>query len=253
MEIPSWKDAPPSDKTKDEIRRAISLVSKGKGTPTDDEIIAACKRSTLQVFEAHTIGLSVGISQLLPKLILILFEGGIKVVELGKQNYFADQTGQRKRTLEEMVKELEPFWKAIKEILNVTPGGRQNLRHKWSPTDHICLDVNYERLKPIWQEAKKAARVALKSKEPTRRKRWKEEVSAIYAEEALPDDLIERLAPSQDTPPADLALEHAGRLCLPDVIPPYSLKVLKEKLRDLKRPARTYPDSVKNEGSSSAP
>ena len=172
---------------------------------------------------------------------------------MGHYNTFSDQTGQRKKTLEEMTKELEPFWRAIKEILNVTPGGRQNIRHKWSPTDFVCLDVHYERLKPIWQEAKKTARAALKSREATRRKRWKEEVSAIYADEALPNDLIERLAPSEETAPADLALEHAGRLCLPDVNPPYSLKVLKEKLRELKRPARTSPDSTQNEGSSSTP
>jgi len=250
LEIPSWKDAAPTDKIKEEVRRAMSLVSKGKSTPTDEEIIAACKRSALEVFEAQTIGISVGISQLLPKMISILFEGGIKVIDLGHQNTFADRTGQSKKTLEEMTKELQPFWKAIKEILNVTPGGRQNVRHKWGLTDFICLDVQYQRLKPIWQEAKKAARGALKSKEATRRKRWKEEVSAIYAEEALPGDLIERLAPSKDTAPGDLALEHAGRLCLPNVDPPYSLKVLKQKLRELKRRARTSSDSTKTEGSS---
>lgn len=253
LEVPSWKDALPSDKVKEEIRRAVTLVSGGKRTVTDDEIIESTKRRSLEMFEAVTFGISTGISHLLPNLVLILFEGGNKVIELGHQNRFADRTGQRKKTLEEMVKELEPFWKLIKEMLNVTPGGRQNVRHVWSPTDLICLDVHYERLKPIWREAKKAVRAALKSNETTRRKRWKEEVRAIYAEESLPDDLIEHLAPSQETPPADLALEHAGRLCLPDVIPPYSLKVLKEKLRELKRPARTSLDSSENEGSSITP
>jgi hypothetical protein len=249
MEIPSWKDATPTDHMKAETRRALELL--GRKDITEGEIVESFKKSHLQLFEAQTLGLSRNISALLPKLVELLFFGGIAVAELGQANAFSHHTGGQKKPLDEMVKELEPFWRQIKTILNVTPGSRQNVKHKWTTTDHLCLDIHYERLKPIWREAKRAARTALKSKEATRRKRWKEEVAAIYAEEKLPDDLIERLAPSEDTPPADLALMHAARLCVPDAA--YSLKVLKEKLRYLKKGLRTSPNTNENEEGSSTP
>lgn len=251
MEIRSWKDAPPSEKMKEEIRRAISLTSKGKATITDEQIIEAAKRPAREMFEVLTDRTAREFSARLKHMVWLLYDGGMKIVELGISIDFSRRTGQRTKTLEEITKQLEPLWRYIKSHLNLTPGGRQNVKHVWSPTDHICLDVHYERLKPIWQEAKKTARAALKSKEATRRKRWKEEVAAIYQEEALPDDLIALLAPSEDTAPADLALTHAGRLCVPDVT--YSLKVLKEKLRYLKKGIRTSSTSTKNEGSSSTP
>jgi hypothetical protein len=247
MEIPSWKDAEPTDRVKAELRRALELG--GQKDTTEEEITEAVKRSLLDVFEAQTTGLSRAISALLPKLIELLFFGGLTVVELRHTNAFADQSGQRKKTLDEMVKALEPFWRQIKGLLYLSPGGRQNLKHKWSPTDYVCLEVHYERLKPIWREAKKAARVARNSKEPTRQKRWKEAVAAIYQEENLPSDLIERLIPPEDMPPADLALIHAGRLCVPGVS--YSLKVLKEKLSYLKKGVRAATKTNENEGSSS--
>ena len=42
-----------------------------------------------------------------------------------------------------------------------------------------------------------------------------------------------------------LALVHAGRFCLPDVFPPYSLKTLKEKLKLSKREKEPHPKSSK--------
>lgn len=237
MEVPSWKDATPTEKIKEELRRAIALVSGGKKEITDDEIIEACKRTSMELFQAHLTGITTGISTLLPKMVWLLFEAGIKIVELGHQNYFAERTSQRKKTLDEMVAELEPFWKQIKEILNATPGGRRNVKHSWSATDLICLDINYQRLKPIWREAKKAAKEAQLAKETNRRTRWKEALSAIYQAENLPSDLIDLLALPQSTPPSEIALTHAARICVPEVS--YSTKVLKEKLISLKRPART--------------
>lgn len=247
MEIPSWKDAEPTDKVKAELRRALEFG--GNKDMPEDKVIEAIKRSQSDLFEAQTVGLSRAISALLPKLIELLFFGGLTVVELRHTNAFAHQSGQRKKTLDEMVKALDPFWKQIKGLLYLSPGGRQNLKHKWSPTDYICLEVHYERLKPIWREAKKTARAARNSKEPTRQKRWKEAVAAVYQEENLPSDLIERLVPPDDMPPADLALLHAGRLCVPDVS--YSLKVLKEKLHSFKKEVRASANPSKNEGNSS--
>lgn len=251
MEIRSWKDAPPSEQMKEEIRRALSLVSKGKGEITDEQIIEATKRPAYEMYEVVTDRIAREFSTRLKHMVWLLYEGGMKIAELAFHVDFSRRTGQRTKTLDEIVKELEPLWRHIKGHLNLAPGGRQNVKHVWSPTDHICLDVHYERLKPIWQEAKKTARSALKSKEATRRKRWKEEVAAIYQEEALPEDLIALLAPSEGTAPADLALTHAGRLCVPDVT--YSLKVLREKLRYLKKGFRTSPSLTENEGSSSIP
>lgn len=250
MEIPSWKDAEPTDRVKAEVRRVMEFSSR-KDNITDEEIVEAIKRSQFEMFEAQTVGLSRGISALLPMLIELLFTGGLTVVELRHTNAFAEQSGQRKKTLEEMVKTLDPFWKQIKGLLHLSPGGRQNVKHRWTPADYVCLNVHYERLKPIWREAKKAARTARNSKEPTRQKRWKEEVAAIYQEENLPADLVERLTPPEDMPPADLALIHAGRLCVPDVS--YSLKVLKEKLSHLRKGVRTSPETSENEGNSFTP
>lgn len=250
MEIRSWKDSLPSEKVITEVREVLRLHNPDREI-TDEEIIEACRRPHIELFEAETFRLANEFSARLPHIVWLLYEAGMEIVNLGFHNDFARRTGQRTKTLDEMISILEPFWKRIKEHLSITPGGRRNVKHEWSVRDYACLDVYYERLKPIWQEAKKTARAALKSKEGTRRKRWKEEVAAIYQEEALPDDLVALLAPSEETPPADLALTHAGRLCVPDVT--YSLKVLKEKLRYLKRGARTSSASTENEGSSSTP
>jgi hypothetical protein len=80
----------------------------------------------------------------------------------------------------------------------------------------VLFKVHYERLKPIWREAKKTAKAAQMSEEPIRQKQWKEEVATVYQEEALPADLIERLALPQATAPAELALRHAARICVPE-------------------------------------
>jgi hypothetical protein len=247
MEIRSWKDSMPSEKVINEVREVFKLHT-GKEL-TDEQIIEACKQPHVEIFEAETFRLAKEFSARLPHIVWLLYEAGMEIVNLGFRNDFARRTGQRTKTLDEMIVILEPFWKRIKEHLSVTPGGRRNVKHEWSMRDYACLEVHYERLKPIWREAKKTARESLKAKEPIRQKRWKEQVAAIYKDENLPDDLVEHLAPPEDWPPADLALIHAARLCVPDVT--YSLKVLKGKLHYL-RDAGSLGNAQKK-GSSSTP
>lgn len=252
MEIQSWKDAPATQFMKSEIQRALDLMNKTE--VTEEEIAAQCKAELRRLFEAQAVGLSKDISAMLPTFAWLLSEGGITIADMGNRNSFAESKGQRKRTLEEMVKILEPFWRRIKDLLNLKPGGRLNVRHNWTTTDYLCLEIHNERLKPVWKEAKRIARQAQKSKEPRRRARWKEAVAETYRAEDLPEDLIEHLISPGDWPPGDLALTHAGRLCLPNVSPPYSLKKLKESLKysAAKKSAakRTSPKTSKNKGSS---
>jgi len=110
---------------------------------------------------------------------------------------------------------LQPEWERLKSIAVATPGGARNIKHIWTDEERECLAANYGRLKPIWVEAKRIAKHAQKSKEPTRSHRWREEVKRAYPD--LPSELIERLAipRSDDAKPADIALTHAASLCLP--------------------------------------
>jgi hypothetical protein len=246
VEIRSWKDAPPTDKTKEQIRGIFSLH--GAPEPTEEQIIAALTKAQRGVFEAETFRLSREFSARLGHMIWLLYEAGMKVVELAYRNDYALKSGRRTQTLEEMVTILEPYWEHIKAQLNPSPGGRRNVKHEWTVKDHTCLAVHYDRLKPIWREAKKTAKAALKSPEPTRRNNWKEQVTAAYKDDELPVDLVEQLAPSVNSKPADLALIHAARICLPGVS--YSTKVLKQKLRHLNPVSRPSPRKTKNGGSS---
>lgn len=245
MEVYSWKDAPPSERIKGQLREILSLH--GAPEPTDEDLIAASKAALQEVFEADTFRTSNEFSARLKHMVWLLYDGGMKIVELGWRNDFARQSGQRVKTLDEIVKELEPYWKQIKTHLNLAPGGRQNVKHQWSIKDHTCLAVHYDRLKPIWREAKKTARDALKSKDSTRRKNWKEQVMAAYKDEEFPVDLVEQLAPSVNSQPADLALIHAARRCLPVS---YSTKILKAKLREFNPVPKPSREAGKNKGTS---
>lgn len=169
-------------------------------------------------------------------------------MEIAAANDFADHSGQRKRTLDEIIKILEPYWKHLKAHLNLSPGGRQNIKHQWTIRDHTCLAVHYDRLKPIWREAKKAAKQALTAKESSRRKNWKDQVAAAYKEEELPVDLVEQLALTINAQPAELALIHAARICLPNVS--YSTRVLKQKLKQFNPVSRTSSKTTTNKGTS---
>jgi hypothetical protein len=245
MQIRSWKDAPPPARVKEQIREILQLH--GSPEPTEEAIIEACKQSQQQIFEARTFRMANEISARLPHMVMLLYNGGTKFIELAVENDLAEKFDKRKRTLEEIVEILEPYWKQIKAHLNLSTGGRHNVKHEWTTRDHTCLAVHYDRLKPIWLDAKKTARVALKSPNVSRRKNWKEQVIAAYKDEELPIDLVEQLDPSMHIRPADLALLHAARICLPVS---YSTKILKTKLRKFNPVPRPSRKNSKNEGSS---
>ncbi len=94
-------------------------------------------------------------------------------------------------------------------------GGAYNVKHVWTDKDRECLATKYAELQPIWIEAKKIAKIAQESQETTRKREWRKEVLAVYS--ALPPDLLERFATlrADDAKPSDIAVLHAGRLCLP--------------------------------------
>jgi hypothetical protein len=229
MEIHSWKDSQDTDWVHSEVRRALDLMDRTDVTKA--ELEDRTRKTMREVFEKQAIELAGDISRMLPTFALILSEAGIIIADFGNRNRLASVRGHRKHSLEEAIKLLEPEWRQIKAFLSLEPGGRINVRHIWTKTDYLCLHKNHERLKPIWREAKRIAREARKSKEVTRQQRWKEQIAEVYKAENLPDDLIDHAAPPNEWKPSDIALVHAGRLCVPNASPAYSLKRLKEKLK----------------------
>jgi len=233
MEIHSWKDSEDTEWINSETQRALGFMDRTDVTKA--ELEDQLRIQMWKVFEKYAIGLADDILRMLPKFARILSEAGVFIADVGYRNRLAGETGFHKYTLDEAIKALEPEWKQIKEFLNLQTGGRINVRHHWTKADYLCLHKTHERLKPIWTEAKKIAREARKSKEITRRQRWKEEEIGTYKSENLPDDLIDHVAPPDEWRPSDLALLHAARICVPQVSPPYSLKTLRENLRLSKR------------------
>jgi hypothetical protein len=243
MEVHSWKDSEDTQWVHSEVRRALDLMD--RTDVTQDELENRTRKEMHSAFEKQAIELAGDISRMLPTFARMLSEAGTIIADFGNRNRLASVRGHRKHTLEEAIKLLEPEWRQIKAFLSLEPGGRINVRHIWTKTDHLCLYKNHERLKPIWQEAKRIAREARKSKEVTRQQRWKQQVAEVYKAENLPDDLIDHAAPPNEWKPSDIALVHAGRLCMRDVSPPYSLKVLKEKLKLSKREKEPHPKTSK--------
>jgi hypothetical protein len=233
METHSWKDRLDTAVINAEVQRALDLMDRTDVSKT--ELEDQNRQLTLKVFEKHAISLAGDILRMLPTFARMLSETGVFIAEVGYGNRMAAQSGFHKLSLDGAIKALEPEWKQIKEFLNVQPGGRLNVRHIWTAADRLCLPKLHERLKPIWTEAKKIAKEARKSKELTRRQKWKEEVAKVYEDENLPDDLMDHLILPDEWKPSDIALVHAGRICLPQVSPPYSLKTLRENLRLSKR------------------
>jgi|GEM_PF-2618507 hypothetical protein len=229
MEIRSWKDSQDTAWINAETQRALDLMD--RTDVTQAELEDRNRQIMRELFEKQAIELAGDIAKMLPTLALMLSQAGVLIADFGNRNRGAALRGHRKHTLEEAIKLLDPEWKQIKHWLSLQTGGRINVRHIWTKTDYLCLQKHHERLKPIWREAKRIAREARKSKEVTRQQTWKEQVTAAYRAENLPDDLIDHAAPPKEWPPSDLALVHAGRICVPQVSPPYSLKKLKEKLR----------------------
>src|SRR5207244_1851537 len=105
------------------------------------------------------------ISVRLGDLAFICLDAGEKIAAFVVDNGTASQAGHPKKKVSELVKDLKPYWKRIIKRLDVTPGGAQAGKYIWTPQDVVCLNTHYQRLKPIWREAKKAAKQALKAKE----------------------------------------------------------------------------------------
>ena len=110
-----------------------------------------------------------------------------------------------------------------KELLDAPIGERGGSKPDYDLTH---LGSHFESVYPLWQEAKRLYRQAQKTKEKTRREKWRESIKIIYTD--LPDDLIERLAKvptlseeiniklqqkGGSSASADIAAEHAARLC----------------------------------------
>jgi hypothetical protein len=245
MQIRATKKVTPSEEVKNQIQEIFQLH--GSPKRTEEDIVNAVNRAHLEIDEAAIFRTSNEFAAKLKHLVWLLYDAGMKVVEIGWRNDVARKMGQRTMTMSAAIETLGPYWKEIKTHLSMGRGGRQNVKHEWSVRDHTCLAVHYDRLKPIWRGAKKVARQALRASDTSRRKNWKEQVAAAYKDEDLPADLIEQLAPSVGTQPAELALLHAARLCLPVT---YSTRILEEKLRKFNPVPKTSRKTRKNQRSS---
>lgn len=120
MEIRSWKDALPSESAKVELRSMLELVD-SKSELTEEDIISLLKQAQAQVFEAVSYRVSQEVSARLPHMTALLFDAGIKIIELSLGNAVAEQTGRQKKGLDQIVEDLEPYWSHIKAHLVATP------------------------------------------------------------------------------------------------------------------------------------
>lgn len=69
--------------------------------------------------------------------------------------------------------------------------------------------IHYEKLLPVWQQAKKVYKQVRKSKT------WRESIKSAFSENELPNDLIERLDSLDiyEASTSAIALEHSARIC----------------------------------------
>jgi len=211
----SWQYAEPTAAMMDRIR---SVIAKAGGQITDQQIREASTDSMKQIFETMSIRMTNEMAQRLPDMVVLLMTAAEKIIEISVLNGFSESTGQfdKVRKLDQIVKELEPFWQRIKEThLQVTQGGARNIKHLWTVEEEVCLKTNYDQLKPIWIQAKKIATEALRSNESKRQREWRSAVLGTYPD--LPIDLLNRFEylRSDDAKPSDIALEHAARKCIP--------------------------------------
>jgi len=131
------------------------------------------------------------------------------------------------KSLRDLNKERKKRWTAeVKSSLNISNSGI--LRP---------LALHFERVYPIWEQAKKIYKESQGSSDRKRRERWRETIFATYPELKGYSDLVERLADPPQLPenilskleekggsPArsDIALEHAARRC---GAPPYEYTI----------------------------
>jgi hypothetical protein len=171
------------------------------------------------------------VSENLPQAVAMVFEKIVHATFFAGANELRDilKVPEQKYSAKDIKDVLfQADWERIKLLSGVTRGGARNIKHSWTDKERNCLVLNDERLKPIWTEAKRIAIAAQKSKESGRSLRWSEQVKGAYPD--LPQDLIELLsAPrSADAKPANIALTHAARLCIPTS---YSTRRLREEIK----------------------
>jgi len=116
MEIRSWKDAPPSERMKIEFRSMLELFDSQREL-TEEEIITLLKQSQARVYAAETYQISQELSSRLPQITSLLFDAAVVILELKVRSAIAEQTGRQKKTLEQMVEVLQPYWKQIQAYL----------------------------------------------------------------------------------------------------------------------------------------
>lgn len=210
-----------------------------KGLEMADEEIYQHEPEALRAMERHAIKDSIEaatkrVDEHLEKIVEMINDKILHAAFYGGANELRDilKAPEQKYSAREMRDAIfESDWQLLKPLLGISSGGPRNVKHVWTDEDRQCLAEQYERLKPIWLEAKRIAKAAQNATEHSRRKRWAEAVAATYPE--LKSDLIERLAPdSSDARPADIALIHAARICIPAVR--LTVRKLREEIRKWK-------------------
>ena len=132
MEIRSWKDSPPPEAAKVEIRSVLKLFDNQREL-TDEEITSLLKESQVRVSEAENYRISQEISARLPNMTALLFDAGITIIELSLRSALAEQTGRPKKTLDQMVEILEPYWTQIKAQLGNPLAWGEVSEEEWVP------------------------------------------------------------------------------------------------------------------------
>lgn len=215
------------------------------GIEVSEEVLRQNEEQALREMGHHYIKESVEaavkrIEEQLPKIMQMVNDKVLGAAFFSGANILREilQQPKGKYTAREIKDQIfEKDWNLIKPLIGVQTGGARNVKHKWTDTDRACLATRYAELQPIWIEAKKIAKNAQDSLEGTRRKNWRKEVLAVY--DTLPADLLERFVAlrADDAKPSDIAILHAGRLCLPETVE-LSVGRLRKELTEWKNKKR---------------
>ena len=244
---------PPDVKVAETLEELKAMYLLEGTTPPPDTELTPIVAEILQNYHEQRIDrIANAISNLLRHIGFMTYSASERVAEFSVDNQLAIQAGHTKKKVAELIENLKPLWQHLTELLDIGPGGNQGSKHDWTPKDVLCLNLQYDRLKPVWRDAQKTARQALKAR-TSRRANWRDVVKAAYKEENLPNDLIDQLNPELDpklrTRPSHLALLHAARICLP-ASANYTPDTLEEKLKLFKGASHGTSKPVKKEGDS---
>lgn len=226
-----------SSRQRESIYQAVrELLTVERPGITDEEI------QTYEKQALHLMGLDLlkesiehsakQVNENLPRAVALVFNKILQAAHFALANDLRDtlnvpeQKYSAKKIKESLFNE---DWEHFKIIAGVSQGGARNVKHGWNDKERSCLANQYEQLKPIWLEAKRISKQARNSKESARRNKWQESVLSVYAD--LPIDLVELLAAarSDESRPADLALIHAARICIPGIS--YSTRQLRSEIK----------------------